>query len=123
MSIAFTSGEPSGIGPDIALIYAQQERHEDLLVYGDPDVLINRAKLLNLPISLMEHKTRKANELSIYPIKTKSKVEPGKLNPDNSDYVLSLIRHATKDCVNKDCGGMLTGPINKAVINLSLIHI
>ena len=33
MSIAFTSGEPSGIGPDIALIYAQQERHEDLLVH------------------------------------------------------------------------------------------
>ena len=122
MSIAFTSGEPSGIGPDIALIYAQQERHEDLLVYGDPDVLINRAKLLNLPISLKEHKTRKANELSIYPIKTKSRVEPGKLNPDNSDYVLSLIRHATKDCVNKDCGGMLTGPINKAVINQSGIE-
>jgi len=122
MSIAFTSGEPSGIGPDIALIYAQKERNEDLLVYGDPDVLINRAKLLNLPISLKEHKTRKANELSIYPIKTKSRVEPGKLNPDNSDYVLSLIRQATNDCVNKDCGGMLTGPINKAVINQSGIE-
>ena len=122
MSIAFTSGEPSGIGPDIALIYAQQERHEDLLVYGDPDVLISRAKLLNLPISLKEHKTRKANELSIYPIKTKSRVEPGKLNPDNADYVLSLIRHATNDCVNKNCSGMLTGPINKAVINQSGIE-
>jgi len=122
MSIAFTSGEPSGIGPDIALIYAQQERPEDLLVYGDPDVLINRAKLLNLPISLKEHKTTKANELSIYPIKTKSRVEPGKLNPDNSDYVLSLIRLATNDCVNKNCVGMLTGPINKAVINQSGIE-
>jgi hypothetical protein len=33
MSIAFSSDAPSGIGPDIALIYAQQERHEDLLVY------------------------------------------------------------------------------------------
>jgi len=106
MSIAFTSGEPSGIGPDIALIYAQKERSEDLIVYGDPDVLINRAKLLNLPISLKEHKTRKANELSIFPIKTKSKVEPGKLNPDNSDYVLSLIRHATNDCINKICSGI-----------------
>jgi len=58
MSIAFTSGEPSGIGPDIALIYAQKERSEDLIVYGDPDVLINRAKLLNLPISLKEHRTK-----------------------------------------------------------------
>jgi len=122
MSIAFTSGEPSGIGPDIALIYAQKDRSEDLMVYGDPDVLINRAKLLNLPISLKEHKTRKANELSIFPIKTKSMVEPGKLNPDNSDYVLSLISHATNDCINKSCSGMLTGPINKAIINQSGIE-
>ena len=122
MSIAFTSGEPSGIGPDIALIYAQKERSEDLIVYGDPDVLINRAKLLNLSISLKEHKTRKANELSIFPIKSKSKVEPGKLNPDNSDYVLSLIRQATNDCINKSCSGMLTGPINKAIINQSGIE-
>ncbi len=122
MSIAFTSGEPSGIGPDIALLYAQKDRGEDLIVYGDPDVLINRAKLLNLPISLKEHKTRKANELSIFPIKTKSKVEPGKLNPDNSDYVLSLIRYATNDCINKSCSGMLTGPINKAIINQSGIE-
>ena len=30
MFIALTSGEPSGIGPDIVLILAQQERHEDL---------------------------------------------------------------------------------------------
>tara|TARA_B110000967_G_scaffold150762_1_gene154652 strand:+ start:1455 stop:2417 length:963 start_codon:yes stop_codon:yes gene_type:complete len=119
MSIAYTSGEPSGIGPDIALLYAQKERNEDLLVYGDPDVLIKRAKLLNLPISFKEHKTRKANELNIFPIRTKSRVEPGKLDPNNSDYVLSLIRHATIDCMKKDCSGMLTGPINKAIINES----
>jgi len=119
MSIAYTSGEPSGIGPDIALLYAQKERNEDLLVYGDPDVLIKRAKLLNLPISFKEHMTRKANELNIFPIRTKSRVEPGKLDPNNSDYVLSLIRHATIDCMKKDCSGMLTGPINKAIINES----
>ena len=47
MPIAFTSGEPSGIGPDIAIIHAQKEREENLLVYCDPDVLINRAKQLN----------------------------------------------------------------------------
>ncbi|HIF35540.1 MAG TPA: 4-hydroxythreonine-4-phosphate dehydrogenase, partial [Candidatus Thioglobus sp.] len=47
MPIALTSGEPSGIGPDIAIIHAQKEREENLLVYCDPDVLINRAKQLN----------------------------------------------------------------------------
>ena len=39
MSIAYTSGEPSGIGPDIAVIYAQEERTENLQVYCDPDAV------------------------------------------------------------------------------------
>ncbi len=66
MTIAFTSGEPSGIEPDITIIHAQKERTENLLVYTDPDVLIERAKLLNLPLVLKESSTSKAGELSIF---------------------------------------------------------
>ena len=32
MPIAFTPGEPSGIGPDIAIIYSQKAKKETLLV-------------------------------------------------------------------------------------------
>ena len=119
MPIAFTSGEPSGIGPDIALIYAQRDRKESLLVYCDPDVLINRAKQLNLPIKLKEQETTKASELCIFPIKTDTKVETGVLNTKNANYVLEIIKKATDDCLNKNCTGILTGPINKAVISQS----
>jgi len=119
MPIAFTPGEPSGIGPDIAIIYAQKKQKEDLLVYCDPDVLIDRAKNLNLPITLKESKSKNASELSIYPIKTNNKVFPGRLNPANSNYVLETIKQATKDCLNGNCDGLLTGPINKGVINES----
>ena len=100
MPIAFTPGEPSGIGPDIAIIYAQKKQKEDLLVYCDPDVLIDRAKKLNLPITLKESESKNASELSIYPIKTSNKVLPGRLDPANSNYVLETIKHATKDCLN-----------------------
>ena len=31
MPIAFTSGEPSGIGPDIAIIHAQKPREEKFI--------------------------------------------------------------------------------------------
>jgi len=117
MTIALTSGEPSGIGPDIAIIYAQKERTENLRVYADPDALIERAKLLKLPLILKESNTNKAGELSIFPIKSKEKTLPGQLNPNNAEYVLSIIKQATHDCLNKTCNGILTGPINKAVIN------
>jgi len=119
MPIAFTPGEPSGIGPDIAIIYAQKTKRENLLVYCDPDVLIDRAKKLNLPITLKESESKNASELSIYPIKTSNKVLPGRLDPANSNYVLKTIRHATKDCINGNCDGLLTGPVNKGVINES----
>ena len=122
MPIAYTSGEPSGIGPDIAIIYAQKEREENLLVYCDPDVLINRAKQLNLSITLKENETRKACELSIFPVKTDIEVDAGVLNPKNANYVLEIIRKATYDCLKGQCSGILTGPINKAIINQSSIE-
>ncbi len=117
MTIALTSGEPSGIGPDIAIIHAQKERTENIKVYADPDVLIERANLLNLPLVLKEGNTSKAGELSIFPVKSKERTVPGKLNPNNAEYVLSLIEQATHDCLHNKCHGILTGPINKAVIN------
>ena len=122
MPIAFTSGEPSGIGPDIAIIHAQKEREDNLLVYCDPDVLINRAKQLNFPITLKENETRKASELSIFPVKTDVSVDSGVLNPNNANYVLEIIRKATHNCLEGQCGGILTGPINKAIINQSGIE-
>ena len=122
MPIAFTSGEPSGIGPDIAIIHAQKEREENLLVYCDPDVLINRAKQLNFPLTLKENETRKASELSIFPVKAEVAVDSGVLNPNNANYVLEIIRKATNDCLEGQCSGILTGPINKAIINQSGIE-
>ena len=119
MPIAFTPGEPSGIGPDIAIIYAQKEIKENLLVYCDPDVLIDRANKLNLPITLTESESKNPSELSIYPIKTSNKVFPGKLDPSNAAYVLETVKQATNDCLNGNCDGLLTGPINKGVINES----
>ena len=122
MPIAFTLGEPSGIGPDIAIIYAQKAKKENLLVYCDPDILIDRAKKLNLPITLKESESNNSFELSIYPIKTSNKVLPGRLDPVNSNYVLETIKQATKDCLNGNCEGLLTGPVNKGVINESGIE-
>lgn len=117
MSIAFTTGEPAGIGPDIAILFAQQERQQDILVYSDPDVLKQRAKELGLFINLKESPTTKKGSLYIRPISRKKKVIARKLNPDNSQYVIETLTLATKDCLNNNCRGILTGPVHKGVIN------
>ena len=121
MAIAYTPGEPSGIGPDLVIMYAQKSIKKNLLVYCDPDVLIDRAKQLNLTISLKESNSEICNksELNIYPIRTNIKVEPGKLEPNNAAYVLNTLTQATKDCLSGRCDGLITGPVNKGIINQS----
>jgi 4-hydroxythreonine-4-phosphate dehydrogenase len=117
MAIAFTPGEPSGIGPDLAIMYAQQARKEDLLVYADPNILIKRAKKLCLPIHLTESPTTKKGELYIFPISAKVSAIPGVLNTDNSKYVLETLTIAGNHCLSGEADGLLTGPVHKGVIN------
>ena len=117
MSIAFTPGEPSGIGPDLAIMTAQHDRAQNIVAYCDPNILIKRAKKLCLPIRLTESPTTKQGELCVYPISAKVDAIPGILNADNSEYVLETLTTAGKDCLSGKTDGLLTGPVHKGVIN------
>ena len=66
--LALTLGEPAGIGPDLAVLWAQQDRDLDLLVVGDPDLLRERARLRGLSLTLRtepDRPTRIAGELTL----------------------------------------------------------
>jgi len=117
MSIAFTPGEPSGIGPDLAVMVAQQERAQNIVAYCDPNILQKRAKKLGLQIRLTESATTKQGELSVYPISAKVDAVPGVLNADNSEYVLETLTTAGKHCLSGKADGLLTGPVHKGIIN------
>ena len=52
--ILITPGEPAGIGPDITIQLAQQAWPAELVVVADPDLLTERAKLLHLPLQLID---------------------------------------------------------------------
>jgi 4-hydroxythreonine-4-phosphate dehydrogenase len=118
MTIAFTPGEPAGIGPDLAVIYAQKKSNKNLLVFADPDVLLERAKLLNLELNIIESdQVYKNKQLCVYPIKTHSRVTAGVLDSQNAQYVLNTLNTATDFCLKKQCDALVTGPIHKGVIN------
>jgi len=120
MSIAFTPGEPSGIGPDLAVIYAQKHSRKNLLVFTDPDLLLARAKKLNLSIKIIEkHSTSVPGEVCVFPIKTNTKAKVGVLNPKNAKFVLNTLDVAAQHCLNKQCDALVTGPVHKGVINQS----
>ena len=70
--IAITTGEPAGIGPDVVLQTAQQAWPIELVVFADPDLLLQRAKQLKLDIHLNDFnettvQSNKPGQLSIVP--------------------------------------------------------
>ncbi len=120
--IIITPGEPAGIGPDITIAIAQQSWPVELLVIADPDVLLQRAEQLNLPLQChlydaKSHRPHQAGSLIVLPVKTKAAVIPGTLNPANASYVIKTLELAASLCLQQEADGIVTGPVHKAIIN------
>ncbi|MBT3843589.1 MAG: 4-hydroxythreonine-4-phosphate dehydrogenase PdxA [Gammaproteobacteria bacterium] len=120
MRLAFTPGEPAGIGPDLAVQIAQSERDYDLIAFADPELLQQRAQQLGLPLKInvnSQHSLREAGALTVHPIPLQAAIQPGVLNPNSAAYVLETIRTATDACLDQQYHALVTGPIHKGVIN------
>lgn len=123
LRIAITPGEPAGIGPDILLQLAQSSGEEERVAITDPSLLQARAKHLGLSIQLKEvdfhtpAQPSKAGELSILPIRLNTPAIAGQLNPQNSAFVLETLDAAIDGCLQRQFAALVTGPVNKAIIN------
>lgn len=123
--LAITLGEPAGIGPDIVLTLAQQSIPAKLVIFADPEVLLQRASQLGLTIQLHTYCRDKPSILNphqpghlyVQPIAVSQPVRSGKLNPANAPYVLATLQQACQSCMNNDFDALVTAPIHKGVIN------
>lgn len=121
--IAITAGEPAGIGPDLCLMLAKQSIDADITIVGDMTMLAERAKQLKLDVVLSditsEHPSIINNtaSLSVMHVPTKSAVVAGKLDVNNSQYVLNTLNAAIKGCQNKQFDAIVTAPVHKGIIN------
>ena len=118
--LAVTAGEPAGIGPDIVLSALGKALPADLLVVADCELMRQRALDLGLTIPLnnwLESGQVFSDQLNIFPVQLAQPVVPGRLNTDNAPYVLATLEAAVSLCESGVCQGMVTGPINKAIIN------
>ncbi|WP_428353346.1 4-hydroxythreonine-4-phosphate dehydrogenase PdxA [Methyloprofundus sp.] len=121
--IALTSGEPSGIGPDLCIQLAQYELACELVVIADPELLHQRAKQLDMPLSINifnpQHEIRQhlSGALTVLPCSLNQPADCGVLNTANSAYVLQIIETATKGCISGLFAAMVTAPVHKGVIN------
>jgi 4-hydroxythreonine-4-phosphate dehydrogenase len=126
--IVVTAGEPAGIGADICLslpaLGLNSSDNTELYVIADPDLLDERARLLGSDIELNIHKnlhdlssTYDCDKLNIIPLTLHGSCQAGKLNPENSAYVLQMLDLACDLCLHDKVDAMVTGPVQKNIIN------
>jgi len=118
-----TPGEPAGIGADLCVTLSQKSLPFEWIVVADPQLIIQRAKQLNISVRLVDfdpkntRSTNVAGEIKILPIKTDLTVSPGKLAKENASYVLKTIEQAVACCQQNESTGLVTGPVHKGIIN------
>ena len=121
--IALTAGEPAGIGPDLCVQLAQQQQHAQLIAIADPELLRQRAAMLDLPLQLIEVDLNSAAVISepgsLYylPVALNDDVAAGELNPVNSRYVLQTLQVALDGSLQNTFDAIVTAPVHKGVIN------
>jgi len=121
--IALTPGEPAGIGPDLCIQLAQQNLSCQIIAIASPELLSQRARQLGLPLQITEFdatlppSNQTAGNLTVLPIDLAVAVKCGQTNPLNSRYVLKTLTKATKSCMTGIFDAMVTGPVDKGIIN------
>ena len=125
MRIAVTTGDPAGIGPDVALMLLHTNVEcfggEQIILLGDSEVLHERSEMLGVDFACGEILSA-ANDQAHGPtalldIKTDTKVTPGIADPRNARHVLTQINTAITGCRNGLFDALVTAPVNKTAIN------
>ncbi|MDH5191227.1 MAG: 4-hydroxythreonine-4-phosphate dehydrogenase PdxA [Gammaproteobacteria bacterium] len=121
--LVLTPGEPAGIGPDLCIQLAQQSHKTEFVFIADPDLLHQRAEQLHLNIETeildpeTEATSSKAGYMKIIPASLSKPVIAGKLDSANARYVLNTLDIAHDLVTNRKADALVTGPVQKSVIN------
>jgi 4-hydroxythreonine-4-phosphate dehydrogenase len=118
--IAITAGEPAGIGPDLCIAVAQRHFDAELVIIADPELLQQRAALLqqNLALPLYRPATApRAGQVSVAPVRLRTAVQAGRLDSANAAYVLETLDCAIRGCNDRSFQAMVTAPVHKGIIN------
>ncbi|MDN3516046.1 4-hydroxythreonine-4-phosphate dehydrogenase PdxA [Aquisalimonas lutea] len=122
LRIALSTGEPSGIGPDLAVMLAARGALADTVVIGDPEVLTARARQLGVTLPPIRrvaagHDPGAHDGLAVLPVPVAEAVTPGRLDPGNAPAVVEMLRVACDGAVAGDFDAIVTAPVHKGVIN------
>lgn len=121
-TIAITAGEPAGIGPDLCVLLAERKPAAHIVFVADRNLLTARAALLGRRLDLLDFDAAKLSRkrsasLSLLHHPLAQPVMPGRLNSNNSRYVLATLNSVVRGALKGDFDAIVTAPVHKAIIN------
>ncbi len=121
--IAITAGEPAGIGVDLCCLLSQQSFPAQLLVIADADAIQARAQQLDIAVDIIRHNSthnttaHSPGQLQVLHMPCPAEVQAGKLNTNNSAYVVETLTAAAIGCIENNFDAIATAPVHKGIIN------
>lgn len=137
-----TSGEPSGIGPDLVVQLAFEGYLQGSVVVADPDLLKQRAQLCQMSVDMIcleplqnlyypdqkplfladfekaqSHACDLPHPLIVLPVPLTAPCAAGVLDPSNANYVLRTLEIATYGVLAGYFSALVTGPVHKGIMN------
>ena len=119
--LALTIGDPSGIGPEIAMTAWQRRQDASLppfYLLADPAFIASRARMLDKNIPLVEASPSQAgiifpDALPVTPLDNRLVDAPGQPVAANAAGIIEAIDRAVADCFSGTAAAMVTCPIAK----------
>ena len=116
--LAFTPGEPAGIGPDLAVWLAgQRAMATPIVILSSRSLLDERAKQRGHAFDVPDYHPGTKAPLSLIDLPLAAPVHAGRPDPANAPFVLNALTRATQGCQADEFSGLVTGPVHKGVIN------
>ena len=119
-TIAVTTGEPAGIGPDLCSALLEQQWNSRIVLIGDRSLLGRVPGHGGHVKALPDHDAQPAggrHAIELLHVPLRAPCSAGQLDPANAPYVLELLDRAVDGCLSGEFDAMVTAPVHKGVIN------
>ena len=118
-TLAVTTGEPAGVGPDLCAAVAAQSWKCRVVLIGDRRLMGRvrgtRRLMDSLPDYDADAPSRRGVQVLHMPLA--GACTAGRLDVSNARHVLGLLDRAAEGCVRGEFAAMVTAPVHKGVIN------
>ena len=113
-------GDPAGIGPEITLRALSENKsiQKYFVLAGDRDFYQDLIEKSDIDLKLTD-KESDEDGILLKHIPLQNEVILGQPDISNANYVIDVLSHGALGCLNNEYKGLITGPVNKEIINQS----